>query len=104
MTTVILGELLAALYIIVTQPSYNRKLAANNNIPIPEWRMPPAIIGGVLFAIGILFFGWTGYRRDIHWIRYHEHLPPMLKLLGRFVLDVCRFGKMARPVVVETAR
>ncbi len=26
------------------------------------------IIGGVLFAIGVLWFGWSGYRKDIHWI------------------------------------
>ncbi|KAK3616208.1 hypothetical protein LTR56_026100, partial [Elasticomyces elasticus] len=64
----ITGELIAGLYIIILQPSYNRKLAANNNVPIPEWRLPPAIIGGVLFATGILWFGWSGYRADIHWI------------------------------------
>lgn len=62
------GEILAGIFIILTQPSYNRKLAANNNIPIPEWRLPPAIIGGVLFAIGLFWFGWTGYREDIPWI------------------------------------
>ena len=64
----IIGELLAGVYMIILQPSYNKKLAANNNMPIPEWRLPPAIIGGVLFAVGILWFGWAGYREDIHWI------------------------------------
>ncbi|WPG99675.1 Hypothetical protein R9X50_00249400 [Acrodontium crateriforme] len=64
----ILGELLAGLYIVIIQPSYNRKLAANNNIPLPEWRLPPAIIGGTLFALGLFWFGWTGYKADIHWI------------------------------------
>lgn len=64
----ILGEICAGVYIVITQPSYNRKLIANNNIPIPEWRLPPAIIGGVLFAIGLFWFGWSGYKADIHWI------------------------------------
>ncbi|KAG9845680.1 MFS general substrate transporter, partial [Aureobasidium melanogenum] len=64
----ILGEFFAGLYIVIDVPSYNRKLKANNNIPIPEWRLPPVIIGGVLFGIGLLWFGWTGYRADIHWI------------------------------------
>lgn len=64
----IFGEICAGAYIVITQPSYNRKLAANNNIPIPEWRMPPVIIGGVLFALGLFWFGWSGYRADIHWI------------------------------------
>ena len=64
----ILGELLAGVYMVLVQPSYQRKLAANNNMPIPEWRLPPAILGGTLFAIGVFWFGWTGYRADIHWI------------------------------------
>ncbi|KAH0335306.1 MFS general substrate transporter, partial [Aureobasidium melanogenum] len=64
----ILGEFFAGLYIVIDVPSYNRKLKANNNIPIPEWRLPPVIIGGVLFGIGLLWFGWTGYREDIPWI------------------------------------
>jgi len=64
----ITGELFAGLFMILIQPSYSKKLAANNNIPVPEWRLPPAIIGGVFFAIGILWFGWAGYKRDIPWI------------------------------------
>lgn len=64
----ILGEIFAGLFIVALQPSYNRKLAANNNIPLPEWRMPPVIVGGVLFAVGIFWFGWSGYREDIPWI------------------------------------
>lgn len=64
----ICGEFIAGGVIIAMQPSYNRKLVANNNIPLPEWRLPPAIAGGVLFAIGLFWFGWTGYREDIHWI------------------------------------
>lgn len=64
----VLGEVLSATYIIILQPSYNRKLAANKNMPIPEWRLPPVIVGGVVFAIGIFWLGWTGFTRDIHWI------------------------------------
>lgn len=64
----IFGEMLAALFIVILQPSYNRKLAKNNNMPIPEWRLPPVIVGGVVFAIGILWFGWSGYKKEIHWI------------------------------------
>lgn len=64
----ICGELCAGVYIVIIQPSYNRKLAANNNMPIPEWRLPPVIVGGVSFGIGIFWFAWTGFRHDIHWI------------------------------------
>jgi hypothetical protein len=33
----------------------------------PEYRLPPAILGGVLVPIGIFWFGWTTYS-EIHWI------------------------------------
>lgn len=47
---------------------YQKKLAANNGQPIPEWRLPEVIVGGICFSVGIFAFGWTGYRADIHWI------------------------------------
>ncbi|SLM34103.1 mfs dha1 multidrug resistance protein [Lasallia pustulata] len=65
---IITGQLLAGFVIVLLQPSYNRKLAANNNVPIPEWRLPPVIAGGASFALGLFWFGWSGYRADIHWI------------------------------------
>jgi multidrug resistance protein len=33
----------------------------------PEYRLPPAILGGVLVPFGIFLFGWTTYS-DVHWI------------------------------------
>jgi len=64
----ICGQLLAGVAVILQQPWYNRKLAANNGIPIPEWRLPSMMAGGISFAIGIFWFGWTGFTKDIHWI------------------------------------
>lgn len=64
----IIGELIAGVVVLAQQPWYQRKLAANNGIPIPEWRLPSVIAGGVAFMGGIFWFGWTGYRADIHWI------------------------------------
>lgn len=64
----ILGQMLAGVYMMILQPGYNKKLAANNNMPIPEWRLPPVIVGGTFFALGLFWFGWTGYSADIHWI------------------------------------
>ncbi|KAL9108785.1 MAG: hypothetical protein Q9227_006442 [Pyrenula ochraceoflavens] len=77
----ILGELMAGLTILLLQPSYNRKLAANNNVPVPEWRLPPAIAGGVSFAGGLFWFGWSGYKESIHWI-----VPTLSGLLTGFGL------------------
>lgn len=64
----ITGELLAGIFIALRQPGYNKKLDANGGVPIPEWRLPEVIIGGVSFAIGLFWFGWTGNYASIHWI------------------------------------
>jgi len=77
----IAGMLIAGVYVILLQPSYNRKLVANNNVPIPEWRLPPVIYGGAAFAGGLFWFGWSGYKADIHWI-----VPTLSGLLTGFGL------------------
>ncbi len=64
----ILGQIIAGITMLLQQPWYNRKLKANNNVPIPEWRLPSVIAGGVAFTGGIFWFGWSGYRSDVHWI------------------------------------
>ncbi|THC95228.1 hypothetical protein EYZ11_005305 [Aspergillus tanneri] len=64
----IVGLLVATAYIVLSSPGYNRKLARNDGIPVPEWRLPPVIFGGVLFAGGLFWFGWTGFSNKIHWI------------------------------------
>lgn len=46
----VIGMLFAGVYIVLTQPSYNRMLDANGGVPIPEWRLPPVIVGGVAFS------------------------------------------------------
>ena len=56
----VFGMLLAGGYIISTQSSYVKKLNNNDGLPIPEWRLPPVIVGGVSFTIGLFFFAWTG--------------------------------------------
>ncbi|TID21352.1 major facilitator superfamily transporter [Venturia nashicola] len=76
---VICGQLLAGLMIFIRQPGYNKKLAANNNVPIPEWRCPEIIAGGISFGLGLFWFGWTGYRADVHWI-----VPTLSGLLTGF--------------------
>jgi DHA1 family multidrug resistance protein-like MFS transporter len=50
-------------------------------VPIPEWRLPSVIAGGVAFAAGLFWFGWSGYRADIHWI-----VPTLSGLLTGFGL------------------
>ncbi|PYH39718.1 MFS transporter [Aspergillus neoniger CBS 115656] len=64
----VVGLLAATVYMVYVNKTYNAKLKANNNIPIPEWRLPPAIVGGVLFSAGLFWLGWTGFTNTIHWI------------------------------------
>jgi DHA1 family multidrug resistance protein-like MFS transporter len=51
----ILGQLSAGVFIALRQPGYNRKLKANNDWPIPEWRLPEVIIGGASFSLGLFW-------------------------------------------------
>ncbi|USP78854.1 hypothetical protein yc1106_06128 [Curvularia clavata] len=62
------GEIIAFIVVVCDNPRYARKLAANNNIPVPEWRLPIAMVGGVLFTGGLFWFGWSGYTGKVHWI------------------------------------
>ena len=64
----IIGQVFAGIYIIATQPAYIRKLEANGGKTVPEWRLPPVILGGAVFAAGLFVFAWTGYKKEIHWI------------------------------------
>ncbi|KAI0200583.1 polyamine transporter 1 [Astrocystis sublimbata] len=77
----VVGQIIAGICVLLMQPSYQRKLAANNGLPVPEWRLPIVVVGGVFFTGGIFWFGWSGYREDIHWI-----VPALSGLLTGFGL------------------
>ncbi|KAF3761845.1 MFS general substrate transporter [Cryphonectria parasitica EP155] len=64
---VLLGVVLGVCYILSHLGSYRRKLAENKNVPVPEWRLRPTLLGGPVFAVGIFWFGWTGFTAKIHW-------------------------------------
>ncbi|KAI9641930.1 hypothetical protein NHQ30_009799 [Ciborinia camelliae] len=49
------------------QPRYARIVDAAGGIPVPEGRLAPMALGGILFAIGLFWFGWTA-APNIHWI------------------------------------
>jgi len=63
----IAGQIIAGAAVLAQQPWYMRKLTGNNGIPVPEWRLPSVMAGGISFAIGIFWFGWTGHTASIHW-------------------------------------
>lgn len=61
------GVLCAVLINLANQPRYARAVQANGGKPVPEARLPPMIVGGVLFVIGLFWFGWTA-TPSISWI------------------------------------
>jgi hypothetical protein len=52
----IVGEFAGGLYILWGQKEYVRKLVANGGVPVPEWRLWPAVVGGVFFTIGLFWY------------------------------------------------
>jgi DHA1 family multidrug resistance protein-like MFS transporter len=54
----IAGQIIAGAVVLAQQPWYMRRLTANNGLPVPEWRLPSVMAGGISFAIGIFWFGW----------------------------------------------
>lgn len=64
----VVGLFLAAAYIILTSPSYVKKLEKNGNVTVPEWRLPPVMVAGAMFAAGLFWFGWSGFSGTVHWI------------------------------------
>lgn len=63
-----IGISLAAAGSIAVNPIWVRKFHANGNRVVPEWRLPFSAVSGVVFAIGLFWFGWTGNYRSVHWI------------------------------------
>ena len=52
--------LLCAVFInLVNQPTYIRIVDSNKGKPVPEARLMPMVAGGILFVIGLFWFGWT---------------------------------------------
>lgn len=50
-----LGVILALIFILCQHGSYIRKLEANNGKVVPEWRLAPAILGAIVFTIGLFW-------------------------------------------------
>jgi MFS transporter, DHA1 family, multidrug resistance protein len=86
----VLGIFIVAAYIIWDSKAYNKKLAANGGIPVPEWRLPPVIIGGVVFSAGLFWFGWTGFTDSIPWIV--PTLSGLFTGFGLLAIFICLFN------------
>lgn len=56
----LLVGVVSALFVnIANQPLYARAVKKNNGWAVPGARLPPMIIGGILFTAGVFWLGWT---------------------------------------------
>ncbi|KAK9366992.1 major facilitator superfamily domain-containing protein [Lipomyces kononenkoae] len=53
------GVVFALTINIANQPLYARAVMKNNGRAVPEARLPPMVVGGVMFSAGLFWFGWT---------------------------------------------
>ncbi|KAL9125298.1 MAG: hypothetical protein Q9217_005480 [Psora testacea] len=63
----LIGIILGGATNVINQSYYNHKFVANGGKPVPEARLPPMMVGSVVFAGGLFIFGWTS-PKTIHWI------------------------------------
>jgi DHA1 family multidrug resistance protein-like MFS transporter len=64
----VVGAIAAGGIMLLRQSTFVRRLKANGNVSIPEWRMIEAMPGAVLLAGGLFWMGWSGCRDEVHWI------------------------------------
>ncbi|GMM45542.1 hypothetical protein DAPK24_021170 [Pichia kluyveri] len=65
----VIGQIFGGIFCIYCEKGYNKKMRASGGKIIPENRLPPMLVGGIAFPIGLLWFCWTGnYHRTVHWI------------------------------------
>ena len=58
----LVGMLFASAVNILNQRFYIAKFKANGNKPVPEARLPPMMIGSIVFAAGCFVLAWTSNR------------------------------------------
>jgi MFS family permease len=63
-----IGVLVATCVNLSNQPRYRRVSEAAGGKPVPEARLPPVAFGGVFFAAGLFWFGWTADPKYSIWI------------------------------------
>lgn len=57
--SILVGVICAVVLNFANQPLYQRAVTANGGRAVPEARLPPIVIGGVLLSVGLFWFGWT---------------------------------------------
>ncbi|KAI5970800.1 hypothetical protein CANMA_000219 [Candida margitis] len=67
--SMLLGVFSGGAVIVFFEHRLNKKMDTAGLRLTPEERLPPVMIGGFTFVIGIFWLGWTGdYAEHVHWI------------------------------------
>lgn len=65
----LLGIIAGGILSVLMDRRFSNAMKKNGGKPIPEERLPPMMLGGFLFAIGLFWLCWTGdFPEHIHWI------------------------------------
>ena len=63
----LIGIILGGIANILNQSFYIKRFKANKNQAVPEARLPPMMVGSVVFTAGLFILGWTD-KESIPWI------------------------------------
>lgn len=63
----LLGMIFGSCLNIFNQKYYARAYKANNNRAVPEARLPPMMVGSIVYSAGLFIFAWTS-SKHVHWI------------------------------------
>ena len=58
--SMLIGVFIGGTIGILMEKRFVRKLEANGGKPIPEERLPPMMVGSIVFTIGLFWLGWSG--------------------------------------------
>ncbi|KAK0713263.1 major facilitator superfamily domain-containing protein [Lasiosphaeria miniovina] len=64
---ILIGAVIGAAINVYNQLHYNKAYRAAGNRAVPEQRLPPMMLGSVLFSAGQFVVGWTS-SPSVHWI------------------------------------
>lgn len=65
-TVLLVGVIFALSINLLNQAHYQRAIAKSKTSSAPEARLPPMLVAGFLFTIGLFWFGWTADPK-YHW-------------------------------------
>ena len=63
--SIMVGCILSIPLSLAFASGYMRRVKANNGVHLPEFRLPQGTVGGIIFALSMLWLGWGGYKSSV---------------------------------------